>query len=326
VKPAYRLFQALSRARLAMYRRGWLKARRLRRPVLSVGNLSFGGSGKTPFVLRLGAELIERGYKVSILSRGYRRTGKGLVPVSDGKHILVGVEEAGDEAFLLAKALPKACVTVCEQRHQAGEFAEAEHGVDVHLLDDGFQHVQLRRSLDIVLMRGDEDLKQGRWREPLAALRRAHLVVLTGEAWPVEARLKRLFPDLLIHKTDLVNYGYFNAGGNAVAVDWMKEHPWIALAGIARPERFFDDLRRVPLTLAETLPLPDHYRPKPGDAERLNGRLKSLSARGVLMTQKDFHKWQDKGLEVFYHRVGFPPLPGWILEMVLKACEKPRRP
>ena len=84
MKPAYALYQSLSRLRLALYRKGWLKRRRLGKPVLSVGNLAFGGSGKTPFVQRLATELMERGHKVSILSRGYRRRGKGLVPVSDG--------------------------------------------------------------------------------------------------------------------------------------------------------------------------------------------------------------------------------------------------
>jgi len=316
--PAYRLYQMVSRARVALYEKDWLQRRRLKKPVISVGNLAFGGSGKTPFVLRLASELMERGLRVSILSRGYKRRGRGLMPVSDGVHVVAGVDEAGDEAFLLAKALPGACVTVCESRHAAGEFAETEHTVDVHILDDGFQHVQLERNLDIVLMRGDEDLALRRWREPLEALRRAHLLVLTGDAWPVEEALVRRFPDLPICKMRSVHYGFANAGGNAVAVEWMKEHRWIALAGIARPERFFEDLKRVSLNIAKTVSYPDHHHPSPADVERLAADVKALACRGVLMTQKDFYKWEGRGLEVFYSRVGFPPLPGWVLEKVLK--------
>ena len=319
MKSAYLLYQFVSRVRVALYQKNWLQRRRLRKPVISVGNIAFGGSGKTPFVMRLASELMERGRRVSILSRGYKRRGKGLVPVSDGVHVVAGVDEAGDEAYLLAKALPGACVTVCENRHAAGEFAETKHAVDVHILDDGFQHVQLERDLDIVLMRGDEDLALRRWREPLEALHRAHLLVLTGDAWPVEEAMARHYPDLPLCKMRSANYGFVNAGGNAVSLDCMKEHRWIALAGIARPERFFEDLQRVPLNIVKTISFPDHHRPSAAEVERLRGDVKALACRGVIMTQKDFHKWDGKGLELFYSRVGFPPLPGWVMEKVLKV-------
>jgi len=324
MNPLLLLYQRAAAFHRGLYRRGTLKRGRLNRPVLSVGNLAFGGTGKTPFVQRLAAELLDRGLRVSILSRGYGRQTHGLVPVSDGMQLLTGVREAGDEVFLLAKSLPRACVTACEDRRAAGLFAEEEHTVDVHILDDGFQHHRLHRDLDIVLMAGDEDLSARRWREPLETLALADILVLTGEAFPAEAALKAAFPSLPIHKTALANYGYFTAGERPVDLGWLQQNPWVALAGIARPERFFRELERVPLTLTRTHPFPDHFVPAPADIERIRKTVLETSARGVLMTQKDFYKWQDCGLETYYHRVGFPPLPTWLLERVLTICEKRR--
>jgi tetraacyldisaccharide 4'-kinase len=325
VNPLHLLYQRAAALHRGLYRRGTLKRKRLRRPVLSVGNLGFGGTGKTPFTQRVAQELLDCGFKVSILSRGYGRQTHGLVPVSDGTQLLTGVCEAGDEVFLLAKALPRACVTACEDRYAAGLFAEEEHGVDVHLLDDGFQHHRLHRDLDLVLMAGDEDLAARRWREPLETLALADVLVLTGDAWPVEAALRTEFPALPVYKTTLANYGYFTAGERAVDIAWLQKQRWVALAGIARPERFFRELERVPLDLARTLPFPDHFTPTPVDVEQVRKAVLETSARGVLMTQKDFYKWQESRLEIYYHRVGFPPLPGWLLDRIVAACEKPRR-
>lgn len=324
MNPLHRLYQRGAAFHRGLYRRGTLKVRRLNRPVLSVGNLAFGGTGKTPFVQRLASELLDRGLKVSILSRGYGRQTHGLVPVSDGAQLLAGWREAGDEVYLLARSLPRACVTACADRRAAGLFAEEEHGVDVHILDDGFQHHRLHRDFDIVLMAGDEDFAARRWREPLGTLALADVLVLTGEAFPAEPALRAAFPSLPVHRATLANYGYFTAGEKPVDIGWLQQNRWVALAGIARPGRFFRELERVPLTLTRTFPLPDHFAPAPADAERVRRAVLETSARGVLMTQKDFYKWQDSGLETYYHRVGFPPLPTWLLDRVLKICEKRR--
>jgi tetraacyldisaccharide 4'-kinase len=324
--PLLFLYQRAAALHRGLHRRGVLRTRRLGKPVLSVGNLAFGGSGKTPFVQRLASELLDRGLRVSILSRGYGRQTHGLVPVSDGTQLLAGWREAGDEVFLLARALPKACVTACADRFGAGQFAEEEHGADLHILDDGFQHHRLHRDLDIVLLAGDEDLAARRWREPWETLALADALVLTGEAFPVESAIQAAFPSLPVHKTALANYGYFTSGERPVDPGWLQQHRWVALAGIARPQRFFRDLERVPLSLTRTLPLPDHFAPGPADIARVRKMVVETAARGVLMTQKDFYKWQECGLETYYHRVGFPPLPTWLLDRVLEACEKPDRP
>src|SRR6202142_3520575 len=186
------IFGAGVRVRNALYDRGVLPARRLRGPVVSVGNLSVGGSGKTPFVLLLGELLKARGVNFDVLSRGYGRKSKGVLLVDPA-----GLpQEFGDEPLLIARKL-QVPVIVGEDRCEAGRFAESRFGAQLHLLDDGFQHRALARDFDIVLVTpedaNDRLLPGGRLREPLSALRRADAVVLasgaSAEAVPVEGKL-----------------------------------------------------------------------------------------------------------------------------------------
>src|SRR5712672_973483 len=170
-------------ARNALYDQRILKARSLQGPVISVGNVSTGGSGKTPFVILLGEQLKKRGIKFDVLSRGYGRKTRGV--------LLVGPSglprDFGDEPLLIARRLQSA-VVVGEDRWEAGRFAEARFGPQVHLLDDGFQHRALARDFDIVLVTPEDArdrlLPSGRLREPLQSLQRADAIVLTSGASP----------------------------------------------------------------------------------------------------------------------------------------------
>ena len=179
-------------ARNALYDRGIARARRVQGPVVSVGNLSVGGSGKTPFVLLLGELLKARGVKFDILSRGYGRQTRGVARVDPGG----SARDFGDEPLLLARRLGVP-VIVGEDRYQAGVFAEKSFGPQLHLLDDGFQHRALARDFDIVLVTPEDArdrlLPAGRLREPLASLSRADAVVLTSgaspESFPVNGKL-----------------------------------------------------------------------------------------------------------------------------------------
>src|SRR5580698_1471555 len=178
--------------RNALYDRGTLTQKKLVGPVISIGNLSVGGSGKTPFVLLLGDLLKARGIKFDVLSRGYGRKSKGVLLVDPA-----GLpREFGDEPLLLARKL-QVPVIVGEDRYKAGSFAESKFGPQLHLLDDGFQHRALARDFDIVLVTPqdakDQLLPSGRLREPLSSLGRADAVVLTSgasqEAFPVKDKL-----------------------------------------------------------------------------------------------------------------------------------------
>src|SRR5579862_2844206 len=181
--PLSAAYGGVAAARNALYDRRWLPVRTLRGAVISVGNLSAGGSGKTPFVILLGELLKARGIRFDVLSRGYGRKSRGVRLVDPA-----GLpQDYGDEPLLIARRL-QVPVVVGEERNEAGRFAEQKFGSQMHLLDDGFQHRRLHRDFDIVLVTPEDArdrlLPAGRLREPLRSLRRADAVVLTSGASP----------------------------------------------------------------------------------------------------------------------------------------------
>ena len=181
------LYGEVARWRRRSFERHPDRRRRLARPVISVGNLSLGGTGKSPVVAALAAWLVQQGERPAILSRGYRRRDEvpGVVVVSDGQAIRAGLGRSGDEPLMLARAVPGAIVCVCPDRHLAGVLAERALGATVHLLDDGFQHFSLARDLDVLVTSPGEIaagsiVPYGRLREPRDAAARAHVLVVMG--------------------------------------------------------------------------------------------------------------------------------------------------
>jgi tetraacyldisaccharide 4'-kinase len=251
-----------------------LRARRLSWPVISVGNISVGGSGKTPFVIMLGELLRQRGIEVDVLSRGYRRATTGVLRVDP-----VGTsEQFGDEPLLIARNL--GCpVFVGEDRFDAGLEAEETIGGaqsnQVHLLDDGFQHRQLHRDSDIVLLNhedlSDKLLPAGRLREPLSALNRADVVVM-DQNFP-EDRLPR------------GEFQVWRVERNVVVPELSQ--PVIAFCGIARPQRFFSALRKHGMDIRDEILFRDHHRYRADDVARLTGaQARHLGSR-LITTEKD---------------------------------------
>ena len=267
------IYAASTAARNSLYESGFLRTRKLKRPVISIGNVSTGGSGKTPFTILLGELLMQHGYHVDVLSRGYRRSTRGVLSVdASGRP-----EEFGDEPMLIAKKL--GCpVIVGEDRYSAGSEAEKNAIVGpkaVHLLDDGFQHRRLYRDFDIVLLNredlDDQLLPIGRLREPMTAIRRADAVVVD--------------PDFPVDRLP--------AGDFAV---WQVERlleippmlgPVIAFCGIARPQRFFSELRKSGLDVREEIAFRDHHRYSDIDAERLMSKQQMLESAALVTTEKD---------------------------------------
>jgi len=251
--------------RNALYDRRVFSARKLSRPVVSIGNLSVGGAGKTPFVIALGQLLKNRGIELDVLSRGYgRRTAQVVVVDPQGSSV-----EFGDEPLLIARRL-QVPVIVGADRYQAGLLAEEKFSPQLHLLDDGFQHRRLHRDFDIVIVR-DEDLRDtllpmGRLREPLTSLWRADVIVTLDQgSYPAKPVW---------------------AGRRQIAVP-PTAGKMLAFCGIARPKQFFDQLQEAGVKLAETRAFPDHYRLRESDASRLL-RLKSSSgADAFITTEKD---------------------------------------
>src|SRR5579863_1549099 len=236
------IFGAGVRARNALYDRGMARAQRLQGPVVSVGNLSVGGSGKTPFVLVLAELLKARGVKFDILSRGYGRRTRGVARVDPG-----GLpRDFGDEPLLLARRLAVP-VIVGEDRYEAGVFAERSFGPQLHLLDDGFQHRGLARDFDIVLVTAEDTrdrlLPAGRLREPLDSLSRADAVVLTSGASPES------FPS------------YGKLVWRVRRGIWLTSVPArpIVFCGIARPQNFLLQLRTAGVEPAAQAFFRDHH-------------------------------------------------------------------
>jgi tetraacyldisaccharide 4'-kinase len=257
-------------ARNRLYDRGSIKIHRLRGPAVSVGNITAGGSGKTPFLIMLGALLKERGIPFDVLSRGYGRAMKGVALVDpEGSP-----RDFGDEPLLIARKL-QVPVIVGEDRYAAGKFAEVTFGARLHLLDDGFQHRRLARDFDIVLVTPmdakDSLLPVGRLREPLSSLARADAIVLTNDTSSEDLPLTTQ-PVWRVHR--------------AIVPPDTKELCF-AFCGIARPQVFFDQLRAAGVALAGTRSFRDHHFYSDADAHQLLELRKKRGATGFVTTEKD---------------------------------------
>lgn len=267
-----------------MYDRGMLAQRRLAWPVVSVGNLTAGGSGKTPFTIALGVLLQERGLAFDVLSRGYRRKTSGIRLVDPAGT----AAEFGDEPLLIARTL-QVPVLVGESRYAAGRFAEERfadvkpaHGKSfIHLLDDGFQHRALARDFDIVLVSSadakDRLLPTGRLREPLKNLRRADVVVMDEKD---ETNLVRPYAKTIWRTRRTLSLVSANGGASTA------QRP-LVFCGIAKPERLEEDLRRMNLVPAKVITFRDHHTYSEADVAGLLAASQSAGADSLLTTEKD---------------------------------------
>jgi tetraacyldisaccharide 4'-kinase len=270
--------------------------RRLRHPVISVGNLAVGGRGKTPMVACLAEMLREMGERPAILSRGYgrRRADDGVVIVRDAERIRADLDRSGDEPLMLARQLPGVSILASSDRYVAGRLAEHRLGATVHVLDDGFQHLQLDRDVDLVIV-ASEDLEAsartlpgGRLREAADSLLAADVVLAADDRvvelgpephnTPYEVfRLRRRLG------TPVGGSGNMTASGSAPLPGKV-----LALAGIAAPRRFFDDLKASGVEIVRTMTFADHHRYTAADVRRLFGEARSSGASHVLTTEKDY--------------------------------------
>jgi len=281
------------------YRRGWLKQLRLNRPVISIGNLSTGGTGKTPLVAHVTRLLVRRGLKPAILTRGYgRRDENSLIAIEPAESRSPEPREIGDEPALLAAALPCVPVVVCANRYRAGRFAEEHFSVDVHLLDDGFQHLRLARDLDIVAVDVTQELSDrqvlpaGRLRERCSALRRADLIVLTRTdlADPAQTieRLEQIHTKASIFhsKTKLTGFTEI-ATGRSLAPDAFSGSRVFAFCGVGNPCAFFLDLRRWKLDPVAQRTFPDHHVYTEDELTSLLLSARNANASILVTTEKD---------------------------------------
>jgi len=270
INPLRSIYGVAVKTRNRLYDRGTLKARRLQGPVISVGNLSVGGTGKTPFVILLGELLKRRGIAFDVLSRGYGRQTHGVLDVNPSGSAL----DFGDEPLLIARRL-RVPVIVGEDRYRAGLHAEVTHGPQLHILDDGFQHRALARDFNIVLVTPDDArdtlLPAGRLREPITSLARADAVVLTSGA----------SADALPVKDKLV----WRVRRGILPKD-VPPNP-VAFCGIARPQNFFLQLRTAGIEPVAEAVYRDHYAYTERDIRELLATRETSEAGGFVTTEKD---------------------------------------
>jgi tetraacyldisaccharide 4'-kinase len=270
LNPLSSIFGLGVRARNSLYDRAFLPSRRLQGPTISIGNLSVGGSGKTPFVLHLGELLKSRRIRFDVLSRGYGRRSSPVLLVDPGG----SSSDFGDEPLLIARKL-EVPVVVGEQRYEAGVLAEKKFGSQLHLLDDAFQHRELARDFDIVLVTPEDArdrlLPAGRLREPLQSLRRADAVVLTSGASPESFPVR----DQLIWRMR-----------RGIAPRNVPSKP-VAFCGIARPQNFLMQLRTAGIEPAAEATFRDHHLYSEKDIRDLLQLKQQSEADGFVTTEKD---------------------------------------
>ncbi|MGZ4858346.1 MAG: tetraacyldisaccharide 4'-kinase [Candidatus Angelobacter sp.] len=267
MNPLSAIFGAGVSIRNALYGRRVLQVKKLARPVVSIGNISVGGTGKTPFVIALGQLLTERGITFDVLSRGYGRISTEIAVVDPNG----SPAQFGDEPLLIAQKL-QVPVIVGADRYQAGLLAEKKFSSKLHLLDDGFQHRRLHRDFDIVLLPAEDQkgflLPRGRLREPLTALQRADAVVLPDSP-------ERQLPAKNIWRARRVIELPAASG------------KMIAFSGIGRPQQFLDGLKSENREIAGAITFRDHHRYEQRDIDRLLALKKQTSADSFVTTEKD---------------------------------------
>lgn len=304
-----KLYELGVRLRIALYETNYLTSHHLNAPVISVGNLTVGGTGKTPLVSFLARYLRDEGHHVAILSRGYKRASRGRVEVSNEREVLCGPREAGDEPYLLATQCAGVRVMVDEDRYAAGRWLEEQTPVSVMILDDGFQHLGLARDLNLALIDAtesfgeDEMVPFGRMREPLTSLRRADAVIVTRADQPFDQQAVKTIIATYCRPETPIFYAYHDVtglrrlgGAEIVAPTTFTRRRVAAVSGIARPERFVDDLLHFGMIISLRRDFADHHRYTQEEFLEVVNEARAAEAEAIMVTEKDAMNLPAEGL------------------------------
>jgi tetraacyldisaccharide 4'-kinase len=308
MSPLGAVYGGVARLRRSWYARRPASRTRLSRPVVSIGNLVTGGSGKTPVVAAVCAVLARHGHRPAILSRGYGRFRRApdVVIVTEGMEPLVPVEQSGDEPQMLARDIRGVPIVVGANRSRTGQVAIDRFGCSVLVLDDGFQHLRLERTIDLLVLSSadlaEKLLPSGRLREPLSAAQVADAVLVYGDAAEAQEVARRVGVEQSFCVTRrylplLTLHGVLPPADKRVA----------AVAAIARPDRFFDGVRTQGLDVVRELAFPDHHWFTAADVRRIEAQVREAGASAIVTTAKDAVRLQQ-------HRTGLT-LPWAILPL-----------
>ncbi|MFC1724105.1 tetraacyldisaccharide 4'-kinase [candidate division KSB1 bacterium] len=283
--PFVLIYDLFTRLRNLLYETSILRVKKVNSTIISVGNISVGGSGKTPLTMWIAEYLLNDGKTTAVLSRGYKRHSKGFVLVSDGRDIKTDVVTAGDEPFLMAAKMKGIPVAVCENRVAGAEKLIEMFSPDIIVLDDAFQHRRIHRDLNVLII-NERDIETGMkifpvgtLRESKNALKRAGLILLNGD-----------IPDPGIKYDGNFRLKYSSVRDmNNIVVDPGNKN-FIAFCGLANNRSFFRLLNLNGIKVIKTVEYRDHYFYKMEDYEYLNVKMEELKADAFITTEKDFVK------------------------------------
>ena len=297
------VYGAFVRLRNVLYESSLLQQRCLKSPVISIGNITTGGTGKTPLVIHTAKKIAEMGFTPAILSRGYGRPDPGIMRiVSPGESVDSPVSCMGDEPALIRRYVPEAWFGISKNRYSAGSIIEEQVDNPIFVLDDGFQHRTLHRDLDIVLidpiqpLKSNRILPRGTLREPISGLRRGHLIIINSPADkktgdPVQSVFEKLrLTEKLLYCEQIIEKLVPFELWEKAAVEKPNPSPPESVfltAALGNPQRFHADVLNLGIRVCGTCFYRDHYRLQPGDWVRCAEMARKASANAILMTEKD---------------------------------------
>jgi tetraacyldisaccharide 4'-kinase len=304
LRPAEALYQRINGVRRSLYRRGTLHARRLPRPVISIGNIAVGGSGKTPATIALTHMLATRGIRACILTRGYGRSSKGIQRVDSSDARMYG-----DEPAMMHQAFPSIPIVVGSDRFQSGQWFLKRGECDVFVLDDGFQHLQLERDCDIVIVTASSRFH----RETSRALRDADVIIARGATVDPSS----LSPGTLLMHASLEPTMVI-VGEEMRPMSYLRHRSVVAFAGLADNKQFFSLLEREGATIVQRRDFRDHYSYSPDDLADLE-RLATANEALLVTTAKDWMKLRRSSIAYIEVEMAIDD-PDHLMQHVLERC------
>lgn len=317
------LYQGGSQVKNGLYNLHLIKPRKAPLPVISVGNLTFGGSEKTPLVIKLASSLLQKGHKPAIITRGYKGTWekKGGI-LCDGYKIHGNWKQAGDEPSLMAQNLPQAGIFTGQNRLASCRQAKVM-GFNAAILDDGFQHRKLYRDLDIVLF---NPASSSPLREPLSTLKRAHILLLKKEQDSLPKKYRHRFPQISTFPYAVTAEGFYDLKNKQrVDSNQFTAKSVLAFCGIAHPHRFHSLLKKKGIIPVKTLYFPDHHPYPDSTIQTIIQTYRTLQPQALLTTEKDAVKIAGRSdiqnLPVFFLKIDLKVNPEFYSE-VLSVLKK----